>query len=414
MNKRLLAVAVTGALSGVAAAQAEVTISGRLYPQYQTVKVKSATQPGTTVSDLVEAPDPADGPVVSDPSRQNVNSSSSSLVFKASTDLGGGLKGLMQIDSTVPLDEGDGFLADRSTFVGLTGAFGTVYLGRMDTVYKDLGGPVGFLGVSSGNFVSESNIIARTGLPGGEASNTAQFGAGFHRRQNHMVRYETPEFSGVQFLVQYAPDENKTTDLNSNVTSMGVKWESGPLFLALAHEVHKDFFGASLNADVTANAEVNDDDELELLTPGASSKDTATRLSWAWQLGDSTKIGGDFATFKLSESGRAAGSVSEYKNDRWDIGIEQKFGKITVAANYASADEGTCSLVGVATCSTQGLDGNMLSLGVLYSFSKAVGVFGLVSKLENGESARYDNLENGRPQLGEDTEQLAVGILYRF
>lgn len=425
MNKRLLAVAVGGALSGIAAAQAEVTIYGRLYPQFQIVSQKDATQPGTTVSNMISGPSAT---VESLPNRQEVNASSSNIGFKASTDLGGGLKAFMQIESEAPIDEGDGVLTSRSSFVGLSGGFGTVYLGRMDTVYKDLGGAVGFLGVSSGNFVSESNIIARNGA-GTRNSNTDPFGGGFHRRQNHMVRYETPEFGGFQFLAQYAPDEEKTRELNRTVTSVGVKWEAGPLFFGLAHEIHKDFFGGSLNARSSrANAvfdfacdpgtlgDCDPDAEAEVVlqTAGVHSKDRATRFSWSWEVIKGTKIGGDFSKIEYKETGGLSGRLSKYEHDTFSFGVEHKMGNITLAANYADSDQGTCTFLNGPDCTTTGLDGNALALGIMYSFSKQVGVFGLWSKLENGDSARYDNLENGSPARGEDVTQAAIGVLYRF
>lgn len=83
----------------------------------------------------------------------------------------------------------------------------------------------------------------------------------------------------VQFLAQYSPDEGKTDDLNVTVTSLGVKWEAGPLYVALAHEIHKDFFGGSLNTDNSIASAIVDfdsadpdaEEELILTTAGARS-----------------------------------------------------------------------------------------------------------------------------------------------
>src|SRR5581483_2109556 len=113
--------------------------------------------------------------------------------------------------------------------------FGNVFLGRWDTVYKDIGGPVSFLGLSSGNFVSNSSVLSRTGLGSSRASR-------FHERANNWIQYDTPEFGGAQFKIGYSPDEGKTADNNATIMSYGVKWEAGPLYIALAHEVHNDFF----------------------------------------------------------------------------------------------------------------------------------------------------------------------------
>ena len=41
-------------------------------------------------------------------------------------------------------------------------------------------------------------------------------------------------------------------------------------------------------------------------------------------------------------------------------------------------------------------------------------LFAIYSKIDNGPSARYDNVANGAPATGEDVIQYAIGLAYTF
>jgi hypothetical protein len=82
---------------------------------------------------------------------------------------------------------------------------------------------------------------------------------------------------------------------------------------------------------------------------------------------------------------------------------------------YVRANNGACTLTGVSTpCDTVGLQGSMLSAGVRFRFDRQTFVYGIVSKLNNGPSARYDNWASADPERGADIKQAAIGISYSF
>ena len=81
---------------------------------------------------------------------------------------------------------------------------------------------------------------------------------------------------------------------------------------------------------------------------------------------------------------------------------------------FVRANNGSCSLVGGAFCSTAGLQGTQVSAGSRYNFSKRTGVYAMYSKVYNGFAARYSNLANGDPSSGSDISQFAVGIQHSF
>jgi predicted porin len=115
MKKTLIALAVAGAFSGAAFAQSSVTLSGIVKGGVQSVKYSNGTSGNGSQFGM------ADG--------------SSRFIISGSEDLGGGLRGIFQIDTRWRLEEGGGTLAGGNTFLGLAGAFGDVRIGRLDLHY---------------------------------------------------------------------------------------------------------------------------------------------------------------------------------------------------------------------------------------------------------------------------------------
>ncbi len=421
-QRKMIFVAVVGALgAGATGAYAQapsgsdpkidktqvgnVEIYGFLYPEFT---VTSATS-GTTGSSstLATAPTTTAGL----PSRSSIDASNSRLGFRGKEDLGDGLSAIWQIESTVPLDQGGGVLASRDSFVGLKGGFGTVRLGQMETVYKTLGDPIKTLNLGSGNFISASNILSsrQPFNPGGAASSAGSF----HLRQPNSVLYNSPNLSGFQAHVMYSPDETRAAGINNaNLQSYGVTYRSKSLYLALAYEVHNDFFGGSggLGASPIAN---------NITGKGVSpshSKDTSPRatIRYTW---DKTRVALDVTTIDFKESGQAvAGKFQDYKNTRYNLAWEQRWGTPWRSlVQYTSASAGSCSLTGGVACVTTGLEGNMLVAGGEYWFSKRTALFAFYAKLNNGSAATYNNMANVKTIApGSDISSYAMGIRTNF
>lgn len=206
MNKKsVLALAIGAAFATPALAQdSGVQIYGRAYPALQTFKASGATPAGAASSNLVAQPTAADPDFKQ---RLAVNAYNTRLGFRGREQLGGGMSAIWQIEQRVQIDTGAaGLWASRNSFVGLRGGFGTVRLGRFDTVYKNYGAVVGAFGISSGNIQSHASILNTSGL----GTRDGEFGeSGFHIRAPNSVHYETPSFGGFQAGIQYSPDEAK-------------------------------------------------------------------------------------------------------------------------------------------------------------------------------------------------------------
>jgi predicted porin len=422
MKKNAVALAV-GALFIAPAAQAQIVmgnetigtvqIYGKLYPQFIWAQSKDATQPGSHVSTLVATSGTlGGGPVQTPGSRLAVDSQNSYIGFRGERNLGStGLKGIWQLEQSVEIDTGvDSTFSTRNSFLGLAGGFGTVKLGHMDTIYKEYGQQTDMLGLTSGNFVSPSNVLSHIGIGN---SSTARF----HERPANTVQYQTAEFSGFQAGLQYAPDETRNdvgNTLNKQLWSMGVKWESGPLYLSGQYEIHKDFFGGSSNVGASSLRNGTGSGSSFVPDAAAHSRDWAIRLSASYKFGNQ-KIGGDLSQLKYTETNAAATArFQEYKHITWGVSLESKWGgPWRTAFEWVHAQEGSCKLT-IGSCDTTGLKGDLYGAGVAYDLDKQTFLYVLAALLKNGDSARYDNWAASSPARGADVQQAAIGMSYRF
>jgi len=415
MKKKAVALAV-GALFAAPAVQAQIVMGnetigtvqvyGKLYPQFGIAKGQGSTQPGTGVSTLVAASGTLGGAAVVDHGQRNaVDSQNSYIGFRGERKLGGALKGIWQVEQSVGLDGAGDVWSNRNSFAGLShGTLGTVKLGNMDTIYKEYGDTFGMFGISSGNFISASNVLSHIGIGN---SNVARF----HERRANSIQYQTAEFGGFQAGFQYSPDEARGDPgrgINSNLYSYGVKWESQMFYASIHQEIHNDAFGASANiADATiANS-----------TSAAGpthSRDMATRASGEVRFANQ-RIVVDIARLHYTETGQTgAGKFLEYKKPNWAVGYDINIGPWGFATQYVRAGSGTCQLTGGVDCSTAGLQSWMLSLGGRYRFDRQTFLYLIANKLSNGPSARNDNWAASSPNRGEDVKQIAMGISYSF
>jgi predicted porin len=447
MKKKAVALAV-GALFAAPAVQAQITMGndtigtvqvyGKLYPQFGVGKSSGATSPGTTgvstlvggVGDVLPASNVAAtnaagsnsttnvalGQSGLDPAARNAIDSQNSYVgFRGERKLGGALKGIWQVEQSVALDTGDGLWSNRNTFAGLShGTLGTVKLGNMDTIYKEYGDTFGMFGISSGNFISASNVLSHIGI-----GNARQ--ARFHERRTNSIMYQTAEFGGFQAGVMYGPDEtrgNLGQGLNANLWSYGVKWDSQMFYASIHREVHNDFFGASNNIPVASLRNGTTDNRTGAFTPDATARstDTATRVSGEVRF-SGQRVVADVARLRYTERGAssvAAPRFESYTKTNWALGYDLTVGPWGFATQYIRNGSGACTLTGGADCSTAGIASWMWTLGARYRFDRQTFVYVIAAKLNNGVSARNDNWNQTDPERGGDIKQAAIGVSYSF
>jgi len=418
MKRKTLVLAVGAALAAPSAlaqikspAGSNWEFYGKFYPEF--AHVSGGGQTTSTAGLTTLAPTLTSGGNSNLVSRSEMLVSNTYIGFRGSKDIGSGTKAIWQLEQTVSLDEGVGStLATRDTFVGLAADWGTFRLGFMDTPFKKAGDVVGFLGVSSGNFVQTNPLLRQVGFSNNAAAGPNR-ASRFHERRGNAIDFASRDFfGGLSYLVQYSvgnPDETTITNTPKRFprfVSQAVKWESGPWYFAAMNEVHFDFFGGSVNATA---AQSNAADGR------AHSKDMANQVTAMYKVGGHT-FEADFIKKYYKENGDflPTGRFQNYSNNAWMAAWEARWSSTwRTSFTYVSASAGTCALIN-ASCSTDGLEGKQFSAGVSYYLDPSVYVFLIGSKVINGKSARYDNVANGSPANGEDVLQGAVGLSYSF
>jgi len=196
MKKTLIALAAVAVSS---AAMAQVTLSGRIDAAVTSETVTAAN--GTTSSVGTQL---ANGTVTG-----------SRLTFAGTEDLGGGLKAVFAFEQRFSIDTGtDAGAYLGNAFVGLSGGFGTVHMGRTYTAFND--------------DLGQSSTAGDTGF-------TPNLMPAFSSRGANTIKYVSPTMSGVSLTASTSLKESKaagTKDINAVMLSYG----AGPLQLALAQQ----------------------------------------------------------------------------------------------------------------------------------------------------------------------------------
>lgn len=237
MNKKLIAVAVAGALGapGMALAQAStVQIYGTLVMNYNYVDQGGGAvgaAPGTPAS-------------ISKLKYDHLNSHDSNLGFKGEEALGGGLAAWFQCESTFDPTGGLGQWCGRNSAFGMKGNYGNVYAGNWDTPAK----------IVMGNFrpFSTAGAYGVTSLWNGTQSNITNTGTSFTRRQANLISYASPVMSGFQLYGAWsaaneaAAQTSATTASKPRLFSFGAVYNNGPLILGAGYETHRNYNPAAV------------------------------------------------------------------------------------------------------------------------------------------------------------------------
>ena len=416
LNQKAMVLAVGAALASPGA-YAQITspassnweFYGKFYPEFAHSAGNGQTQPGTTgLASFTNTLSATNGII----HKWEMLPSNSYIGFRGYKQIGSGTKAIWQLEQSVAVDEGNGNpLGNRDTFAGVdSSAYGTIRLGNMDTPFKRNGQVLGFLGVNSGNFVSGTNVLQKG--PFGTSSSSS-----FNLRRANSIDLASPTIlGGLQTLAQYSvgnPSEDKFTNTpprNPYVVSWAIKWEHGPLYAAFSQEAHFDIFGGSTNV-VAAQSNAAD--------PNVHSKDLANQIALVYKIGVHS-LEGDVVTKQYKENNvtpTATGKFQEYKNTTFLLIWEARWSASwRTAVNYSKGNEGSCkiAITSGASCSTSGLDGNMVSLGVAYYLDPNAYIFALYTKVTNGSSAQYNSSATQKPAPGEDITTGGVGFAYTF
>jgi predicted porin len=164
MQKKIIALAVAGLVSGAAFAQSNVTIYGIMDVGVYGFSGNDESSTGIQSSGL----------------------STSRLGFKGEEALGNGLKAVFNLETGIDPDNKGNWSSDRQANVGLSGNFGTILLGIQPSLSDNWHG-----GVSE----PMGNISSRNIIPG--------VVGGFSNEKADAAAYYSPVFSGLQLGLLY-------------------------------------------------------------------------------------------------------------------------------------------------------------------------------------------------------------------
>lgn len=283
--------------------------------------------------------------------------SGSRFGFKGSEDLGGGLKANFLLEQGFNLDDGSqtaaGQMFSRQAYVGFSGGFGEVKLGKVFTAYDDISGMTNPAFDSA--LSPQNNVWASTGYQGNPANT---------------VYYATPAFSGFSGALSYSLGENKTPAIDAGaITSIHAKYEGGPIYAGLAYQTEK------------AN--------------GSSTSVAFTRLNASYDFGMAKALVG-FGRTTDGVFGAAAGVATPGAEvTEWQLGADVPVGSaLTVSGGIARSSDNVVAGDAVR---------KGYSLAASYSLSKRTSIY-----------TGYQSATKTLAGVDTDTSLLAVGMRHAF
>ena len=381
MKKSLIAAAVAGVFAAPAA-MADVTISGAINLGIELVKSSGAG-------------------AVSGISRNQLNANYSNINIASSDDLGNGNKIIFNYQLVVdPSTFGNP--VNRNSYLGIAGSWGAFKMGSNENVYErhmyqadPLDGAVG----PGGNLMILGTPGAGVAFEVSQdpCAATATAGCvGFYRRTDHTIWYESPNFGGFTFEVDYTLSAYKAAGVDPKVLSAGVKWqpEGAPFYIDFAIEQHDDMFGANNIANFAG---------------GTGSSDDAMQVGGGWQLGD-LGLHARYEILNYETDGIAAGAVSEYERDAMWFGVKFNMPSGYIGAEIGIANEGETNLGEVTDSGA-----TMIGVGYFHNLSKQSQFQIIYGNTKNDAAATYPQAAaplNG--VAGSDHQVFHVGIKHTF
>ena len=426
MQKRLMAVAVAGALAAPAAvmAQSTVQVYGNLYMEYAFTKQGRSTPTnaaGTNFADRVDA--------------DIFQTGGSAIGFKGQEKLGGGMSAWFQCESTAdPRGVSQNGWCGRNSAVGLKGGFGNFFVGNWDTPFKRA--RVGNIGGRDTGVFGTAFLLYGNSTTTGDGADAGVFA----RRQRNSINYDSPKFGGFQFMASTSTT-NASTGLTSTaaeakarVWSLGGAYAQGPLTIAAGYERHKNHYSNAVRGTGAISGLANGTTTFAVAKVDATTAgdESGYHISAAYAFGN-VKVGGTFTEQEADTLAAAAAAPSKVKVKAYHVGVEWKLsGPHNVHFGYTRADD-VKGLAGAQMAPVAGTSvglrptvpaagtssgADMWQVRYLHDFSKrTTGSLGYVS-LKNDRGASYDlgglNYGGNLQSSGAKQSAIAASIQHRF
>ena len=368
MNKKVIALAVAGALALPLAAKAQtanVTMYGTFRLAMESTDLKNIGR------------------------NNHIDSWSSRWGIRGIESLGGGLNGVFQLELGVGLDQPGGATLDGSTlrtqpllvregWVGLNGGFGTVKMGTGLTPWDDVMGyghlllANGFEGMTTlgagaspsisraGNFTSYSSNTSIAGFGNGNNNIGGPSSLNYDARYNNSIRYDSPNFSGLTIATHFAFIGENSTGTKAKGWDTKVDYNNGPITAAIAYSRHIDF------ATYDGNAWV-----------GHAAYDFGV-----------AKVEGQYQRLKYDGNNGSQGSA----NVRYyHVGVVVPLGPGWLTAQYHNRNKGVTTSATAVTAINNG-GGKAYSMSYKFGFSKRTFVYGFGARVKADGCAAIESI----------------------
>lgn len=365
MQKKIIALAVAGLMSGAAFAQSTVTLSGLVDVGYYGQSMQT-----TTIMDTRTA-------------AASNGSSTSALFITVTEDLGGGNKVKFFGESDWAPAGNASVLLNSYNYLELSGNWGALKGGNLNTdaLYATIAAQPFGTGIGSGisggfGRLSRAGVNGNTAANGtagvvaaeGEvASTTAGIAGARSVRVNNSLQYSTPSMGGFSASLQWAA---KNTDSavaaggnTPGLVALGLKYNNGPINVHYANEQTSQ--GAVAGTGGMGGGTTG-------LTLGANEKVTHNVLGGNYTFGPATV----YAGWTTSKSSGVAVNTADSRS--WNLGLKYAIsGALSLAGQVLKVDD---KLVG-------NQDRNVNGLGIDYALSKRTTAYGRWESGDNDKAA---------------------------
>jgi predicted porin len=379
MQKKIIALAVAGLVSGVALAQSNVTVYGIADADYTWSKSHNGLT-GANAGDYKFSG-------IRDGVDNGLNGSR--VGFKGEEGLGNGLKAVFQIEFRVNTPTGDQTQATRQSFLGLdSAAAGRFLIGRQYNASSDIYG-----NFSSNAVTTVMPVNSFQGVGG-----STMVSQGGNSRESNVLKWISPNWSGFTGRLSYAFSNNANTtsasyDTNASESDNGrwstsLDYANGPLELGAAYNRTSsayltnavpgnvnNYYGANgafttpfANHDPLQGKAINewflggvyDFKVVKVIATYQQMKNNNDDLvaitnSKMWSLGASVPVGNgkinlEYAKITFKQDNNPLAIVEDGGNKGFGIGYEYYFSKRTTGYAYYSNlkyDSNTATTTGV-------------------------------------------------------------------
>jgi predicted porin len=164
-------------------------------------------------------------------------------------------------NSTVVTDKNT--LANKDSWLGIQGNFGSLKLGRISLLPK-----------------SDMEYVDPWEYDGKSVNGLSEFSR-LDGRLNNAIKYETPGYFGTKFVVLYSPDEKKNADGKAqDAVNAALMYKDATYFIGYSYYV-KNNTNSGKDADVWHRAEIAFDQQIFMLALGYQSvKGYTTALAY--------------------------------------------------------------------------------------------------------------------------------------